>query len=98
MRIVVQRERVKDGLVIGTIAVNGQVIGQAYENDDLKIRVGEYSGLLRMFSPEGKNVVQGDFGTIGKSGDFLIEVANVPGRQAILFHGGNKPKHSKGCI
>lgn len=98
MRIVVQREKVNDGLVTGTIAVNGQIVGRAYENDALKIPAGRYSGILRSFSPEGKNFVQGDFGTIGKSGDFLIEVANVPGRTAILFHGGNKPHHSRGCI
>ena len=99
--IVITRQTVKDGLVIGTISVNDQVIGNAYENEDLKIQAGSYRGVLRYWS--GHNFVQGPFGTIGKEGDFLLEVTNVhqaDGRERkdILFHGGNKPQHSKGCI
>lgn len=94
--ILIDRREVKDGLIIGTIAVNGTVIGNAYENADLKIPTGEFGGLMRYSSPNG--LVQGPDGQLGKVGDFLIEVANVPGRSNILFHSGNKPKHSKGCI
>ncbi|HXT13096.1 MAG TPA: DUF5675 family protein [Candidatus Angelobacter sp.] len=31
-------------------------------------------------------------------GDFLVEITGVPGRTNILFHGGNQPKNSEGCI
>jgi hypothetical protein len=94
--IVIDRMEVKDGLVIGTIAVNGTVIGQAFENADLKIPIGQFDGIMRYSSPGG--LVQGPDGKLGKEGDFLLEVARVPGRSNILFHSGNKPKHSKGCI
>ncbi len=92
----IQRQRVRGALVIGTISVNDQVIGNTYENLDLMINAGSYPGLLRYWSK--KNFVQGPFGTIGNVGDFLLEVANVNKRTDILLHGGNKPEHSLGCI
>lgn len=95
-RIVIQRERVVDQLVVGTISVNGEVIGGAYENDSLKITAGEYRGSLRYVS--GHNFVGGPFGTIAHRGDFLIEVSGVDGKTDVLLHGGIKPKQSKGCI
>lgn len=96
MNIVVQRERTRDKLVIGTLTVNGQVVGKTYENSLLMIPAGVYTGHMRYVS--GHNFVQGPFGTVAQAGDFLLEVANVPGRSDILFHGGNKPQQSKGCI
>jgi len=94
--IVVQRLHTDNDLVVGTILVNGEPLGTTYENDDLKIEAGHYTGLLRYFSAH--NFVQGPDGTMAKSGDLLIEIVGVTGRSAILFHGGNKPQHSKGCI
>lgn len=90
-----------DRLVVGQLYVNDQLIGNAYENDSLKILQGSYPGLLRYWSSH--NFVQGPFGTLGHVGDFLIQlddVVNEEGdvRTGILFHGGNQPKHSKGCI
>lgn len=96
MNIVVQRERTQDKLVIGTLTVNGQVVGKTYENAVLMIPAGFYKGYIRYVSAH--NFVQGPFGTIAHAGDFLLEVGNVPGRNDILFHGGNKPQQSKGCI
>jgi hypothetical protein len=96
LNIVVQRERTEDKLVIGTLTVNGQVVGKTYENAVMMIPAGLYPGNIRYVS--GHNFVQGPFGTLAHDGDFLLEVANVPGRSDILFHGGNRPQQSKGCI
>jgi len=86
----------KNKLVIGTISVNGKIIGKTYENGDLLIPLGDYGGIIRYTSKKG--FVQNPLGRFGNEGDFLLEVAMVPTRTDILFHGGNKPKHSKGCI
>lgn len=94
------RQSDKDGLIYGTIGVNGGGIGGAFENADLAIPVGTYKGVLRFWSQ--KNFVQGEFGQLGKVGDFLLEVADVKSgtktRTDILLHAGNKPHHSRGCI
>lgn len=94
--IVVQRLHVDKDLVIGAILVNGEQLGTTYENDAVKIAAGHYTGMMRYSS--NHNFVQGPEGTMSKAGDFLIEVVGVKGRSAILFHGGNKAKHSRGCI
>lgn len=94
--IVVQRDKTQAGLVIGKISVNGQEVGTTYENAEMKIPAGTYKGVLRYKS--SKNFVQGPGGKLGKSGDFLIEVTGVPKRTDILFHAGNRPEHSEGCI
>jgi len=96
MTIVVQRQKKNGQLVTGSLTVNGQLVGTTYENTTLMIPAGLYPGGLRYVS--GHNFVQGPFGTIADHGDFLLEIGNVPGRTSILFHGGNKPKHSRGCI
>jgi hypothetical protein len=96
MTIVVQREKKDGNLITGSLTVNGQVIGKTYENATLMIPGGLYPGFMRYVS--GHNFVQGPFGTIAHAGDFLLETGNVPGRTAILFHSGNKPQHSRGCI
>lgn len=90
------RSEVKDGLVYGSIWLNGEFIGNAYENDALKIPTGKYQAYMRYHSQ--KNFVQGPDGVMTNEGDFLLEVGNVPGRSNILFHSGTKPHHSKGCI
>lgn len=102
--IVIQRQESKDmqregenfRAIIGTISVNGEEIGSTMERDDLRIGAGSYKGLLRYWSKRG--FAQGSFGTYGHEGDFLLEIANVGKRTDLLFHGGNKPWHSKGCI
>jgi hypothetical protein len=94
--VVVQRGKTEKGLVIGKLSVNGKEIGTCYENAEKKIPAGTYKGVLRTKS--GKNFVQGPGGKLGKSGDFLLEVAGVPSRSDILFHPGNKKEHSEGCI
>lgn len=94
-------EKVQNGLITGKIYVNNSLIGNAFENERYKIPVGEYKGYIRYISD--RNRVQNPFGILAKQGDFYLEVANVKGlsgkdRTNILFHGGNKPEHSLGCI
>lgn len=94
--IAIKRNRVVGNLVYCTIYLNGQEIGSAFENNDLKIPTGSYKGLMRYNS--GHNFVQNEYGRMSKKGDFLLEVSNVPGYTNILLHSGNKPEHSQGCI
>ena len=89
-------EKVEGGLTIGKLSVNGQELGPCYENADKQIPAGAYGGVLRYTSQ--KYFVQSPGGKLGKTGDFLLEVARVPGRTDILFHAGNKAEHSMGCI
>jgi hypothetical protein len=95
-QINIQRLYTDRKLVTGSLLVNGELIGRTYENDDLKVAAGAYVGRLRYHSDH--NFVQGPFGIMSKKGDFLVEVVGVPNRTNILFHGGNRPHHSKGCI
>jgi hypothetical protein len=83
-------------LVLGSISVNGKVIGNTYENADLMIPLGDFGGIIRYTSKKG--FAQNPLGEFTHEGDFLLEVSNVPGKTGILFHGGNKPKYSTGCI
>jgi hypothetical protein len=97
----VERTSVRQGLISGKISVNGQVIGETFENGYLKVSAKTYKGLVRYWS--GSGFEQGPFGTIGQKGDFLLEVADVVSPQGrkrtdVLFHGGNKVRHSKGCV
>lgn len=95
--IVIKRNSVVGNLVYGTIFLNGQEIGTAFENNDLKIPTGVYKGLMRYNS--GSNFVQSELGNMSTKGDFLLEVSDVANnRTDILLHPGNLPKHSKGCI
>lgn len=99
--IVVSRETSRNGLIIGNLIVNGIPVGTAYENQSLAIPAKFYKGVLRYWSK--KNFVQGPLGAMGNVGDFLLEVSDTDPpssatRTDILFHGGNKPKQSKGCI
>jgi hypothetical protein len=94
--ILIIRGAVKDGLVYDQLFVDGESIGNCYENDDLKIPTGTYKGAMRYRS--NKNFVGSGLGQMATEGDFLLEVTGVTGRTDILFHGGNRPKHSTGCI
>lgn len=100
-RIKVFREKASSNLVTGTLVVNNMILGRTYENEKLMIREGTYNGKLRYVSTSGHAV--GPLGSIGHSGDFLLEVGDVTWsdgrkRKDLLFHGGNKPQHSKGCV
>lgn len=97
----IHRDTLNDNLVEGTIYINGKKIGKTYERYDLKVNRGTYNGSLKYVSYNGH--ATGPFGTIGNSGDFLLEIDNVKWsdnvpRTNLLFHGGNKPEHSRGCI
>lgn len=92
----ITRDSVKDNLLLGSIYLNSELIGTTYENFNLKIEKGTYTGLMRYNS--GKNFVQSSLGKMSHKGDFLLEVSGVPKRTNILLHGGNQPYHSEGCI
>lgn len=94
--IAIIRVETKNNLTVGKLLVNGKEIGQSYENTAKLIPSGKYNGVLRYSS--SKNFVQGPGGKLGKTGDFLIEIADVPSRKHILFHAGNKPEHADGCV
>jgi hypothetical protein len=94
--ILVEREKAQGKLVPGQLSVDGKIIGRTFENVDAQILPGQYRGVLRYVSHN--DFVQGEMGTLAHAGDFLLEVSGVPGRTNILFHGGNKPYQSRGCI
>ena len=99
--IKVERIELDGNLVIGKISVNGTDLGTSYENENLKILPGTYPGFMRYSSTAGH--VTGPLGNIGQDGDFLLEIGQVKWsdgkkRNHLLFHGGNKPHHSKGCV
>lgn len=95
-QILIVRENEKDLLVTGTISWNGEVLGKTFENASTLIPAGKYSCKLRVKSDN--NFVQGPFGIMMNTGDFLLEITNVPNFTNILLHTGSKPYHSKGCI
>lgn len=82
--------------IIGELKVNGKSMGEVVENEALRIKAGDYKGVLRYGSQ--KNFVQGPLGVMAEQGDFLLEVAGVQGREALLVHTGTKPWHSRGCV
>ena len=93
----IARTKTENGLVYGEIRVNNEPIGFTFENAELKIPAGSYKGILRYFS--NHNFVQGPFGTLGREGDFLLEVEDQShNRTNILLHAGNRPYQSAGCI
>jgi hypothetical protein len=90
-----------DGTVKSNFYVNGDSFGVVSENIKTLIAPGNYPGFARIHS--GKNFVQGSFGTMGQSGDFLLEIGNarcVTGRPMtdVLMHGGTRAEHSRGCV
>ncbi len=95
-RVVVIRQKTEGRLISGRVSVDGKDIGPCYENEAKAISAGTYRGVIRTRSM--KNFVQGPGGRLGRTGDFLLEVADVPHRTDILFHPGNRPEHSDGCI
>ena len=94
--IVVERDAPVGEAQPSRIFVNGKEIGPGLERVATKIAAGEYTGKMRYASSKG--FAQGPFGGMAHTGDFLLEVSGVQGRTDILFHGGTRPIHSKGCI
>ncbi len=95
--ITIERGAPNGDAIAGQLTVNGQGVGATLERNGVEIAAGNYAGTLKYFSPNGHD--QGPFGSIGKHGDFLIEVTGVANdRHDLLLHGGSVPKHSKGCI
>ncbi|MEQ9309847.1 MAG: hypothetical protein RLN90_10360 [Balneolaceae bacterium] len=97
----IERTSISGNLVEGKLYVNNKYLGKTYENNNLKVRPGRYPGFLRYISNAGH--VTGPLGNIGKNGDFLLEIGSVTwsdgrNRSNLLFHGGDKPHQSKGCI
>lgn len=45
-----------------------------------------------------KNLIQGADGVMAEEGDFTVEVLGVEGHSGLYLHGGNKPRHSIGCV
>ena len=99
-KVVVARGETKEGLIVGKLSVNGEAVGTVYERADKHVPAGSYKAHMRYES--GKNHVQGPGGTLGKKGDFLIELdtftAGGKKWEVIQFHAGNKPDHSDGCV
>jgi hypothetical protein len=96
LRVSVRRVSVASDAVYGVLTVDGERIGSTLERKDRLIPIGKYTGKLR-YGSTGNRVV-GAGGKLGPAGDFLLEIGGVPGRTDILFHAGNRPEHSDGCI
>lgn len=71
-----------NGGILGRLYVDGQFFGYTLENAAAAIPYGLFSMFAR-FSPK--------FNTFKAAID-------VPGRQYIMFHGGNTPDDSAGCV
>lgn len=70
------------GAIRGALYVDGEFYGYTLENSSYAIAPGEYA-LGTRFSP--------------KLVSNKIEII-VPGRKYIMFHGGNTPEDSTGCV
>lgn len=70
------------GAVYGRLYVDGEFYGYTLENSSTAILPGEYA-LGTRFSP--------------KLMSNKIEII-VPGRNFLMFHGGNHPEQSAGCV
>lgn len=84
MELILEREGTNDdtGAVFGKLYVDGDFFGYTLENSSTLILPGEYQ-LGTRFSP--------------KLLSNKIEII-VPGRNYLMFHGGNTPDQSAGCV
>lgn len=84
MNLELVRDNVNDetGAVAGRLFVDGAFFGYTLENKATAIEEGVYS-LYSRFSP--------------KFNSFKVSI-DVPGRQYLMFHGGNTPDQSTGCV
>lgn len=102
-RIVVERigEDKKNKVFRDKLYFNGNYLGTLLENRDMMIPPSPagkpYAATIRTRS--AKNYVQSPKGLLSTSGDFLLEVGNLPDRWTdILLHPGTKQADSLGCI
>ena len=102
-RIVIERiaEDKKNRVYRDKLYFNGNYLGQLIENRDTMIppsAAGKaYPAIVRTTS--GKNFVQSEKGKLSTSGDFLMEVGELPdGWTDILLHPGTKREQSRGCF
>jgi predicted chitinase len=99
--IVIEVDRKKHSSIctIGTLKVDGGTItGYTLERDGIpeseetisgrnkRIKAGTYNFEITTWSNDSKKV------------NTTLRLLDVPGRNGILFHGGSKYKHSRGCI
>lgn len=70
------------GGIAGRLYIDGEFFGYTLENTKYNIPEGFFS-LYDRFSPKLNN--------------FKLHI-EVPGRNWIMFHGGNRPEQSKGCV
>lgn len=93
-------KEVQGNRITGKILANNVELGTTYENNDKKIVSGKYAGKIRTESEKGHCL--NSEGTLGKVGDFLIEIVwpkeVKPERTDLLIHGGLEPWHSEGCV
>lgn len=92
-QVTVRRGPVKNGLIPGTISVNGLPIGSCYENADHCLPPGTYRGIHHHGTNRkwDKEWVAGRAGRIGTRGDFLLEIRHgLPGRSPVYFLPGDE--------
>ncbi len=94
--IVIKRSATQGNLIPGKIYLDGDLLGSTYERNGVQIPAGDYAGNMRYSSSH--HFAQGPGGSMNTSGDFLLEVSNVPSRTDILLHTGNAPSQSDGCV
>jgi len=93
INLLILRDTFTDNSIIGELFLNDEWMADTLENPDLNnakniscIPAGEYTVRVRYAEESGSR----DY-------DHLI-VEDVPNRTYILFHRGNKPKDTSGCI
>lgn len=82
LELIREQENATTGGIPGRLYVDGQFFGYTLENAAYSIPAGVFS-LFDRFSP--------------KFNAFKLAI-DVPGRQYIMFHGGNTPEDSAGCV
>lgn len=82
LELIREQANTKTGGIPGRLYVDGQFFGYTLENAAAAIPAGVFS-LFDRFSP--------------KFNAFKLSI-DVPGRSYIMFHGGNTPEDSAGCI
>jgi len=93
VNLVLEREIFTDNSIIGRLYLNKEYVCDTLENP--------YINNERNISciPEGKYNVRMRTPRESATRDYLhLLVQEVPDRSYILFHKGNKPEHTQGCI
>lgn len=82
LELIREQANTQTGGIPGRLYVDGAFFGYTLENAAAAIPAGVFS-LFDRFSP--------------KFNDFKLSI-DVPGRSYIMFHGGNTPEDSAGCV